>query len=151
MNKFCISQAVIHVTTRNMRQITDIYSNGKLVLDEHLIVHPESVQVLEDYRDPTNFFYHHTRFGNAISLMNEGFYAYRSALDELQDLASYPGESVFLMKARNYCQEELATASAKIEKGLAMKRCAENNMAQWDGKTLDFHFPFINLENISEY
>lgn len=151
MNKFCVGQKVIESVTRNLQTITAIYRNGKLVLDNFLVLESSCVECQEHYLDKTSFFYHHSKFGDGQQLASEAFRDYMSALEEMDHLQSYPGESAFLMKARTMCQEWIDNAAAKIEQGLTMKRTAEHNLAQWDGLTLDYHKPFLNPENLTNY
>lgn len=151
MNKFCVGQEVINRFNRQGQTVTAIYPSGKLVLNNTFILHPGDVECIADFLDHTSYFYHHSKFGDGQQLAREAFSDYMSALDEMKDLCSYPGESVFLMKARTMCQTWIDEAAAKIEQGLAWKRTAEHNLAQWDGVTLDHHFPFLNPENVTNY
>lgn len=151
MNKFCVGQKVINLFNRQGQTVTAIYPNGKLILDNTFILHPGDVQCEADFLDKTNYFYHHSKFGDGQQLACEAFRDYMSALEEMEDLKSYPGESVFMMKARTMCQTWIDEATAKIEQGLAVKRTAEHNLAQWDGLTVDHHFPFLNPENVIDY
>ena len=151
MNKFCYGQIVIDVLTRKSHIVSALRGNGVIVVDTSREAMESDFQILVDYLDPTNYFYHHSKFGDGQQLANEAFCDYMSALDEMKDLCSYPGESVFLMRARTMCQTWIDEAAAKIEQGLAMKRTAEHNLAQWDGLTLDYHKPFLNPENVINY
>lgn len=151
MNKFCYGQIVIDVLTRKSHIVSALRGDGVIVVDTNREAMESDFQILVDYLDPTNYFYHHSKFGDGQQLAREAFYDYMAALDEMKDLCSYPGESVFLMKARTMCQTWIDEAAAKIERGLAWKRTAEHNLAQWDGVTLDHHFPFLNPENVTDY
>ena len=151
MNKFCVGQKVIESVTRNLQIITAIYPNGKLVLDNFLVLESHCVECQEHYLDKTNYLYHHSRFGAGQELAIEGFSEYLDAMQELSELNTDPFESVFKMQVRAYCLQWIADAAAKIEQGLAWKRTAEHNLSQWDGLTLDHHFPFLNPENLTDY
>lgn len=151
MNKFCVGQKVIGLNERKIHTVTALRGNGVIVLDGKIEDVESGYQIEPEFMDKTNFFYHHSKFGDGQQLAREAFYDYMAALDEMKDLCSYPGESVFLMKARTMCQAWIDEAAAKIERGLAWKRTAEHNLAQWDGLTLDHHFPFLNPENVTDY
>lgn len=148
MNKFCIGQQVIDLEDRKIRTVTKLRGNGVIEVDGYREDLEKFYQVKESFLDKTNYLYHHSRYGDAVSMINEAFNYYMLALE---DLAECQGESVFIMKARSYCNETLKDCSAKIEQGLAWKRTAEYNCAQWDGLTLDHHFPFLNPENVTDY
>lgn len=152
MNKFCVGQKVIDCfNDRKLLTVVKTFESGQIELDNGVITYSDRVQCQERYLDKTSFFYHHSKFGEGQQLASEAFIDYMSALDEMKDLCSYVGESAFLMKARTMCQAWIDEATAKIEKGLAVKRTAEHNLSQWDGLTLDHHFPFINPENVTDY
>lgn len=151
MNKFCYGQIVIDVLTRKSHIVSALRGNGVIVVDTNREAMESDFEILVDYLDPTNFFYHHSKFGEGQHIASEAFRDYMSALEEMDHLQSYPGESAFLMKARTMCQELIDNATAKIEQGLAVKRTAERNLSQWDGLTLDYHFPFLNPENVTDY
>ena len=122
-----------------------------IVLDGKIEDVESAYQIEPDFMDKTNYFYHHSKFGDGQQMARDGFYEYRSALEEMEELKAYDGDSVFLMKARTICQEWIDLAAAKIEQGLAWKRTAEHNLSQWDGLTVDHHFPFLNPENLTDY
>lgn len=151
MNKFACGQVVIDVLTRKPHVVSALRGDGVIVVDNNREAMESDFMVLVDYLDPTNYFYHHSKFGDGQSMARDGFYEYRSALEEMEELNAYEGDSVFLMKARTICQEWIDLAAAKIEKGLAWKRTAEHNLAQWDRLTLDYHKPFLNPENVTDY
>lgn len=151
MNKFCYGQIVIDVLTRKSHVVSALRGNGVIVVDTNREALESDFLVLVDYLDPTNYFYHHSKFSNGQEMARDGFIEYRSALEEMEYLNTYEGDSVFLMKARTICQEWIDLAAAKIERGLAWKRTAEHNLAQWDGLTLDYHKPFLNPENLTDY
>ncbi|QQV91836.1 hypothetical protein vBKpMFBKp34_051 [Klebsiella phage vB_KpM_FBKp34] len=152
MNKFCVGQKVIDCfNDRKLLTVVKTFESGQIELENGVITYTDRVQCQERYLDKTSFFYHHSKFGDGQQLASEAFRDYMSALEEMDHLQSYPGESAFLMKARTMCQELIDNAAAKIEQGLAVKRTAEHNLSQWDGLTLDHHFPFLNPENVTNY
>lgn len=152
MNKFCVGQKVIDCfNDRKLLTVVKTFESGQIELENSVITYTDRVQCQERYLDKTSFFYHHSKFGDGQQLASEAFRDYMSALEEMDHLQSYPGESAFLMKARTMCQELIDNAAAKIEQGLTMKRTAEHNLAQWDGLTLDYHKPFLNPENLTNY
>ncbi|HBT8980887.1 TPA: hypothetical protein MCM29_005641 [Klebsiella pneumoniae] len=152
MNKFCVGQKVIDCfNDRKLLMVVKTFESGQIELENGVITYTDRVQCQERYLDKTSFFYHHSKFGDGQQLASEAFRDYMSALEEMDHLQSYPSESAFLMKARTMCQELIDNAAAKIEQGLTMKRIAEHNLAQWDGLTLDYHKPFLNPENLTNY
>lgn len=151
MNKFCVGQIVIDVLTRKSHIVSALCGNGVIVVDTNREAMESDFEILVDYLDPTNFFYHHSKFGEGQHIASEAFRDYMSALEEMDHLQSYPGESAFLMKARTMCQVWIDEAAAKIEHGLAWKRTAEHNLSQWHRVPLDHHFPFLNPENVTDY
>lgn len=152
MNKFCVGQKVIDVFgDRALRTVVKTFESGQIELDNGVITYGDRVQVQESYIDPTNYFYHHSRYADGMERACDGFMEYMFAIEEMESLTSYPGESAFLIKARSMCQTLIDAASAKIEKGLAIQRTADYNCAQWGGVTLDHHFPFLNPEDVSSY
>lgn len=152
MNKFCVGQKVIDCfNDRKLLTIVKTFESGQIELDNGIITYGDRVQCQERYLDKTNYFYHHSKFGDGQQLAREAFRDYMSVLEEMDHLETYPGESVFMMKARTMCQAWIEEAAAKIERGLAVRRTAEHNLSQWDGLTLDHHFPFLNPENVTDY
>lgn len=152
MNKFCVGQKVIDCfNDRKLLTVVKTFESGQIELENGVITYTDRVQRQEHYLDHTNYLYHHSRFGDAVCMINEAFQEYISGLAEMGDLCSYPGESVFIMKARTMCQAWIDDAAAKIEHGLAWKRTAEYNLSQWHRVPLDHHFPFLNPENVTDY
>lgn len=152
MNKFCVGQKVIDCfNDRKLLTVVKTFESGQIELDNGIITYSDRVQCQEHYLDKTSYFYHHSKFGDGQQLAREAFTYYMMALENLEDLAQCEGESVFLMRARSYVEQTLKDASEKIEQGLAVKHTAEHNLAQWDGLTVDHHFPFLNPENVINY
>lgn len=152
MNKFCVGQKVIDCfNDRKLLTIVKTFESGQIELDNGVITYSDRVQIQEHYLDRTNYLYHHSRFGAGQELATEGFSEYLDAMQELSELNTDPFESVFKMRVRAYCLQWIDDAAAKIQKGLAWKRTAEHNLSQWDGLTLDHHFPFLNPENVIDY
>lgn len=151
MNKFCVGQKVIGLNERKIFTVTALRGNGVIVLDGKIEDVESAYQIEPEFMDKTNYFYHHSKFGDGQQLAREAFTYYMMALEDLEDLAQCEGESVFLMRARSYAEQTLKDAAEKIEQGLAVKRTAEHNLAQWDRLTLDHHFPFLNPENLTDY
>jgi len=152
MNKFCVGQKVIDcLNDRKLLTVVKTFKSGQIELDNGTITYNDRVQCQERYLDKTSFFYHHSKFGDGQQMAREGFVYYKMALDDLEDLAECGGDSVFLMRARSYAEATLKDAAERIEQGLAWKRTAEHNLAQWDRLTLDHHFPFLNPENLIDY
>lgn len=154
MNKFCVGQKVIGLNERKIFTVTALRGNGVIVLDGKIEDVESAYQIEPEFMDKTNYFYHHSKFAEAIEMMNDGFYAYRGSVEEyayLESLVTTEHPSAFMLSALSMCQGLIDTASAKIEKGLAVKRTAEHNLAQWDRLTLDHHFPFLNPENLTDY
>uniref|UniRef100_A0AAU8GFC9 Uncharacterized protein n=1 Tax=Salmonella phage vB_SEnST11_KE22 TaxID=3161173 RepID=A0AAU8GFC9_9CAUD len=149
MNKFCVSQKVIDsFNDRKLRTIIKTFESGQIELDNGVITYGDRVQCQEHYLDKTNFLYHHSRFGDGLHMAKEAFSDYLFWLDSLEEAKAIPTIS---QKFLDSCSKRLEEASATIERGLAWKRTAEHNLAQWDGLTLDHHFPFINAENLTDY
>ena len=155
MNKFCVGQKVIDCfNDRKLLTIVKTFESGQIELNNGVITYSDRVQCQEHYLDHTNFLYHHSKFGDAIEMMNDGFCAYRGSVEELEylkGLVSGEHPSAFMLRAFSMCQELIDNASSKIEKGLAWKRTAEHNLSQWDGLTLGYHKPFLNPENVTDY
>ena len=155
MNKFCVGQKVIDCfNDRKLLTVVKTFESGQIELENGVITYTDRVQCQERYLDKTSFFYHHSKFGEAIEMMNDGFYAYRGSVEEyayLESLVTIEHPSAFMLRALSMCQELIDNAAAKIEQGLTMKRTAEHNLAQWDGLTLDYHKPFLNPENLTNY
>lgn len=151
MNKFCVGQKVIGLNERKIFTVTALRGEGVIVLDGKIEDVESAYQIEPEFMDKTNYFYHHMKFSQGCTLIEEGIREYMLALDEMKNLVSYPGESAFMMRARTMCQTWIDEAAAKLEKGLAWKRTAEYNSAQWAGLTLDHHFPFINSEGEKDY
>ena len=151
MNKFCVGQKVIGLNERKIHVVTALRGEGVIVLDGKIEDVESAYQIEPEFIDKTNFFYHHSKFGEGQHVAREAFRDYMAALEEMDHLQTYPGESVFMMRARTMCQTWIDEAAAKIERGLAVKRTAEHNLAQWDQLTLDYHFPFLNPENLTDY
>lgn len=154
MNKFCVGQKVINVFTRKYHLVTALRGNGVIVLDGKIEDVESEYQIEDHFLDKTNYFYHHSRFGDGQQMARDGFCEYRGSVEELEYLKSLvTGEnpSAFMLRAISMCEGLIETAAAKIERGLAVKRTAEHNLAQWDQLTLDHHFPFLNPENVTDY
>ncbi|QXL90390.1 hypothetical protein [Salmonella phage NINP13076] len=149
MNKFCVGQKVVDsFNDRKLRTVIKTFESGQIELDNGVITYADRVQCQDHYLDKTNFLYHHSRFGDGQSMAKEAFSDYLFWRDTLEDAKAIPNMSE---KFINACSKRLEDASAIIEKGLAWKRTAEHNLSQWDGLTLDHHFPFINFENLTDY
>lgn len=151
LSKFCIGQTVIEYHTRNSHTITAIYPDGRLVLDNFLILSNKAVLKIEEFLDPTSHYYHHSRFGDGVALSNEGFLEYMSALEEISYIRQFAKDQAFIQRMETKAEQWLKDASEKIERGLQWKRTAEHNLAQWQGLTLDHHRPFLNPENVTSY
>lgn len=149
MNKFCAGQKVIDFFNDcKLRTITKTFESGQIEMDNGVITYSDRVKCQDHYLDKTNYFYHHSRFGDGQSMANDAFSDYLFWLDTLEEAKADPNTPEKFISS---CCERLEAASAAIEKGLAWKRTAEHNLSQWDGLWLDYHFPFINFENLTDY
>ena len=151
MSKFCVGQKVINRFNRQGQTVTAIYPNGKLVLDNTFILHLGDVQCEADFLDRTNYFYHHSKFADGVTFMEEGQRERSNAVEDVAELTALQSDSVFIMKAITMAEERITAATEKQQRGVAWCTTAQANMKQWQGKTLDHHFPFVNPENVIDY
>lgn len=153
-NFFCVGQKIINRISRNSQVITKIYSGGKYCLDDSIIVDRADIQCLEEYQDPTNYFYHHSKYGEAITQLN--FYIsdllfWMDTVAEAEIVCKGEGRDRFINKAK----ENVIDAENNLEKWLMIKRTSEHNLCQWSSgeviHVLAQHMPFLNPEDCKDY
>lgn len=150
-NFFCVGQKVIIVETRKTAIIETLSENG-LGLDNGQLVFLDEVQALEEYLDPTNFFYHHSRWSKGQEMANDGFRSLMFVLEERDELTKCEKEHNFLRpKFHAFLDGKQQEAESMIETGLMIQRTAEHNLNQWSsGEVIHViaqHMPFLNPED----
>lgn len=162
-NVYCVGQKVIENSLelgRVNRTVTRIISNKAVLLDNSKVCNNDDIMPLHDFLDPTNFAYHHRRFGDAISIMNSAFSHYRFIQGELDEIRQSTPDFDLIVNPKHFkyltfLNRELAIEAAEIERGYAVYRTAQYNLAQWgeanNRPTLDHHFQFLNPEEIENY
>lgn len=147
-NFFCVGQKVIEVFhNRDLAKIVKIFPSGQIELDSGHIVYPDRVEPLEEDLDPTNYFYHHAQYGEAVAQINDHF----------SDLLYWKEEQK--LETHEACLRgiinRIELAEMKLEKWLMIKRTAEHNICQWGssetGYVMAQHMPFLNPENCQDY
>lgn len=100
------------------------------------------------------FNYHHSRFGDGLEMMNDGF---REVLDihHCIDEIMADNGGVFPISLANFYGNLLKRAETRAEKGLAIYRTALHNLNQWGsgetGHYLSRNFEFLNPESVDFY
>lgn len=153
MNKFCVGQKVIDCyNDRKLLTIVKTFENGQIELDNGVITYTDRVQTQEHFLDNTSFFYHHSRYGKGLEMAKAGFDDLQFVLSERDSLEEWEIEfNAPRPKFHAFLDNKQKEAESTIEQGLALYRTAEYNLAQWDRLTLDYHFPFLNPENVINY
>jgi len=80
---------VIDVLTRKSHIVSALCGNGVIVVDTNREAMESDFEILVDYLDPTNFFYHHSKFGEGQHIASEAFRDYMSALEEQEEHIKY--------------------------------------------------------------
>lgn len=121
-NYFCVGQKVIILETRQTATVETLAENG-LGLDNGSLVFLDEVQALEQYLDPTNYFYHHSMFGEAVQQINDHFNDFLYWTHEK--------ENETIDAVIRGIENRIQLAESNLEKWLMIKRTAEHNLAQW--------------------
>lgn len=102
------------------------------------------------------FDYHHSRFGDGIQMMNDGFSGLQFDLSLVEVLEADKDVShSFKTRMIERLSVSMANHSQTIEKGLAIYRTALHNLNQWgsgeSGHCISRNFEFLNPEDIDFY
>jgi len=154
-NFFCVGQKVIVLETRKIATVETLSENG-LGLDNGQLFFLDEVQPLEEYQDPTNYFYHHSRFATGQEMANNGFRDLMFVLEERDALAEFEKENnKSVPRFHDFLNNREKEAADKIQCGLVIQRTAEYNLNQWGsgryGKVMAQHMPFLNPEDCKDY
>lgn len=154
-NYFCVGQKVIIIETRKTAIVETLSENG-LGLDNGQLVFLDEVQPLEEYLDPTNYFYHHSRFATGQEMAKDAFKDLMFVLEERDALAQFEKENnSSLPRFHAFLDKREQEAEDKIQRGLMIQRTAEYNLNQWgsgrQGKVMAQHMPFLNPEDCKDY
>lgn len=154
-NFFCVGQKVIILETRKTATVETLSENG-LGLDNGSLVFLDEVQPIEEYLDPTNHFFHHSRFATGQEMANNGFNDLLFVLEEREELSLWESQNEKPRPTFHaFLDGKQKEAESMIEKGLLIKRTAEYNLNQWGsgatGHVLAQHMPFLNPENCADY
>lgn len=150
---YCVGQKVIYCSLQYGRMAATVkevsadlgkalieYDNGGSGFVELSGLYP-----IEDYLDPTSYFYHHSRFGIFQARANDAFSGYMLSLEDFeQGIAQSDAAKAFLL-----CR--LDGYEKAIQLNLALQRMAKINMGQWGTLTLEHHHPLVNPENVEGY
>ena len=155
---YCVGQKVIFDSISKGRinaTVINIAADGELCLDLGKAVwqfcKPDDSRVspVESYLDPTSYNYHHSRFAEFQDRVNNAFYGYMFAYNELERLGrnAVPIPEKILAFIQNDAARQAEDYAAAVER----RDLASMNMAQWGRNTLNHHFPFVNPNNIDGY
>lgn len=154
-NFFCVGQKVIILATLKAATVETLAENG-LGLDNGELVFCNEVAPVEEYLDPTNYFFHHSRFATGQEMARDGFKDLMFVLEERDALEEFEkANNSTLPRFHSFLDNREKEANEKIEKGLMIQRTAEYNLNQWGsgktGKVMAQHIPFLNPESCSFY
>lgn len=157
---YCVGQKVIFESAYKGRQtglVIRIENDNSMCLDlghgvwQFTNPNDERVTPIENYLDPTSYYYHHSRFSE-FQDRAAAFSSYMFAIKEIEE-SHHEMPARILAKLQGHADKAATDYVIAIE----LRDLASTNLNQWfnfesgKGYALDHHFPFINPNELQGY